>query len=44
MPIEMKGSVGMVLATTSATAGETEIEKPQPAKATKEVRTEVERE
>jgi hypothetical protein len=44
MPMEMNGSVGMVLATTSATAGEIEMAVPQPAKAAREVRTEVERE
>jgi hypothetical protein len=42
--METKGSVGTVLAIKSATVGETEMEKPQPAKARKEVRTEVERE
>jgi hypothetical protein len=42
--MEMKGSVGMVLATTSATAGEREMAVPQPAKARREVRTEVARE
>jgi len=31
MPIETNGSVGMVLATKSATSGYTDIAKPQPA-------------
>jgi hypothetical protein len=44
MPKETKGSKGMILAIQSAAAGETEMEKPQPAKAMKEVMTEVESE
>ena len=41
---EKKGSNGMTLAIQSAAAGETEMEKPQPARAMKEVMTEVESE
>ena len=44
MPIETKGSVGIVLATRSATAGKMEIEMPQPAVVARAARTEVESE